>query len=524
MAVVQISKIQLRRGQKNSQSGIPQLSSAEMAWAVDTQELFIGNGSVSEGAPFVGNTKILTERDNILELAASYEFASDDTAITDTVPRSLQSKLDEIQVSVIDFGAVGNGITDNTSAFETAFTQLFNSPNTKYKKVLIVPNGVYAFRSALRIPSNVVLRGETQQGAILKIDDNDIRFVTSGGQELSFFNSTNRPRFINFSNLTISRTTGQFVLSGVADSVFSHIDFTGQYKLGDNVSNLVAEPAALFWQSLNDGIKTTDITFDQCNFKSSSLGVKATATDDPLNTEIKFVSCHFFVNHIGVLVFGVEGQQNNWLFDNCKFEEVATEALQFNAGRNTRLVACEFKNVGNGTGLATNPQTPMVYFEERQGNILINCASDRQQAAGIVTGVNVNNIFAVSEVVNSDKAVFVNRNTSIINRSDSFIPLAAFSADNRYYTINYFLKLGIYSRVGELTMSVSDDFSHVSITDHYQYSSSLVNDPGGQLMINFEFDAFITTVNNFDTIVLTYKNPQQIGQDGSISFDVTYGV
>ena len=46
MAVVQISKIQIRRGKKNSDSGVPQLSSAELAWAVDTQELFIGNGSV----------------------------------------------------------------------------------------------------------------------------------------------------------------------------------------------------------------------------------------------------------------------------------------------------------------------------------------------------------------------------------------------------------------------------------------------------------------------------------------------
>ena len=45
MAVVQISKIQVRRGQKNSNSVIPQLSSAEFAWSVDSQELYIGNGS-----------------------------------------------------------------------------------------------------------------------------------------------------------------------------------------------------------------------------------------------------------------------------------------------------------------------------------------------------------------------------------------------------------------------------------------------------------------------------------------------
>jgi hypothetical protein len=63
MAVVQISRIQIRRGKAQSGTGIPQLASGEMAWAIDTQELFIGNGSVFEGAPGVGNTKILTTND-----------------------------------------------------------------------------------------------------------------------------------------------------------------------------------------------------------------------------------------------------------------------------------------------------------------------------------------------------------------------------------------------------------------------------------------------------------------------------
>jgi len=65
VAVVQISKIQHRRG-KETITGLPQLASAELGWAVDTQKLYIGNGSVDEGAPAVGNTEILTEKTNIL--------------------------------------------------------------------------------------------------------------------------------------------------------------------------------------------------------------------------------------------------------------------------------------------------------------------------------------------------------------------------------------------------------------------------------------------------------------------------
>ena len=42
MAVVQISRIQIRRGQKNQGTGLPQLSSGELGWAIDTQEMFVG--------------------------------------------------------------------------------------------------------------------------------------------------------------------------------------------------------------------------------------------------------------------------------------------------------------------------------------------------------------------------------------------------------------------------------------------------------------------------------------------------
>jgi hypothetical protein len=523
MAVVQISKIQLRRGQKNSQSGIPQLSSAEMAWAVDTQELFIGNGSVQEGAPYVGNTKVLTEHDNILELAASYTFASNDNSIIGSIPRTLQNKLDEY-VSVIDFGAVGDGVTDNTSAFETAFSELFNNTDSRYRKVLVVPNGVYLFKSSLRIPSRVIIRGETQLGTVLKIDSNDIRFVTTNGEELAQFTSTNRPENIDISNLTISRTSGQVVLSGITNSEFTSVNFNGQYTLGNQVSNLVAEPASLFWQNLLPGISTTEINFNDCNFNFNSISVKAVAANEPIDTIIKFNNSKFFVNHIGTLILGLEGQGNDWIFNDCKFEEIAENAFKSTYGKNTVFVDCQFKNVGNITGNSNSPVTPMVYFEEKQGNILVNCLSDRQQVFS--TDVT-ENILAVTEVYNSDKAVFINRNFANIIRDNAFVPLTILSAENKSYTINYFLKLGNYSRTGKLTLSISDDYSNVSITDHYQYSPSLVSDQGGVTMTKFDFGAELRDNNNdtiVDTVVLSYRNPLGNGLEGSISFDVTYGV
>ena len=62
MAVIEIAKIKVRRGQENT-TGLPTLDSGEFGWAVDTQRLYIGNGELAEGAPEVGVTRLLTEDD-----------------------------------------------------------------------------------------------------------------------------------------------------------------------------------------------------------------------------------------------------------------------------------------------------------------------------------------------------------------------------------------------------------------------------------------------------------------------------
>ena len=534
MAVVQISKIQVRRGQKNSNSGVPQLSSAEFAWAVDTQELYIGNGSVAEGAPYVGNTKILTEHDNILDLVSSYQFASNDTSINLSVSRSLQSKLDEY-VSVVDFGAVGDGSTDCVNAFETAFTQLFRNVNTNYRKVLIVPNGEYLFTSDLAIPSGVILQGETQNGAVLNIGDNNIRFITSDGLELANFNSTNRPKNIFIGNLTIQRTTGQLTLSGVADSTFRDIRFLGDYTLGTAIT-IATEPSAIFWENNLVGTRVDNIRFDRCHFEGNSLCLKCSQTD-VFETVIRVDNTKFFVSDTAIYISGVSAQGNNWQINDCEFEEIANQAFKSTNGYGTLIQRSKFKNVGNNTGTAANPDDVMVYFGEKINNVLVNCSSNRQQAAGIVAS---SLITAYSEVFNAAKTNFVDNNYSLIYLSDSFQPLAVFSTRNNYTLINYCLRLGEHARYGTLTILVGNDLSvgangsEVSLTDNFTYSPNFIASEGGTLMTNFEFA--ISKVSNStaddssvldptaDTMVLSYKNPLATGLTGSISFDVTYGV
>ena len=121
MAIIQISQVTQRKG---LQSDLPNpLAGAEFGWSIDTRQLYIGNGTIAEGAPVIGNTEILTEFSDILSVAGTYTYKGSAAGyvvqtgptITQPVTQSLQTWADQ-WVSVKDFGAQGDGITDDTDA------------------------------------------------------------------------------------------------------------------------------------------------------------------------------------------------------------------------------------------------------------------------------------------------------------------------------------------------------------------------------------------------------------------------
>jgi hypothetical protein len=219
MAVVQISRIQVRRGKENSGSGLPQLASGEMAWSVDAQNLWIGNGSVAEGAPFVGNTKILTQNDlssngNILDLI-SYQYKKNDyTIVTGTQGanypyiRGLQSKLDEIQTSVRDFGALGDGVTDDTAAIQLAINQLFlnnlNLSSYSGRITLKFPPGNYIISATIYVPSFTSIEGSGKNKTVIQFNNTK----STPGPVFQFVNDTATPGVPRiFSMPTVARAT-----------------------------------------------------------------------------------------------------------------------------------------------------------------------------------------------------------------------------------------------------------------------------------------------------------------------------
>ena len=174
MAIIQISKIQHRRGLSTD---LPQLASAELGWSVDTRQLYIGNGTIEEGAPTLGNTEILTEYSDILSVAQTYTYKGESggyvvqTGASSSAPiaRTLQSKLDDI-VNVRDFGVVGDGITNDLPAINRALYEVFcRAPNnTLSRRTLYFPGGTYKISGGvIKIPTSASIIGDGPNKTII---------------------------------------------------------------------------------------------------------------------------------------------------------------------------------------------------------------------------------------------------------------------------------------------------------------------------------------------------------------------
>lgn len=416
MAVVQISRIQVRRGQKNSSSGVPQLSSGEFAWAVDSQELFIGNGSIVEGAPYVGNTKILTEHDNILDLSSSYKFGGH--GVLSSINRPLQHKLDET-VSVLDFGAIPDGETDCSDSFAQAFNALY-SGSAPLNKTLFLPAGIYYFGSDLKIPSNVSIRGESQHNVILNINDHNIVFTSTSGEISPNFNDSVFPTNISISDVTIDHRSGQTDISASRFCIFNNVHWRSNYILGtptivtENANNMyilpivgdggnisvsgtgILTPFTQVFSGSHNGTVSSVVGLLNADATFSSLFV-ASSVDSAL--KITTLVSSALSSEITTSIF-VSVQQ-----DNLSFAEIVDPiSTEYNNGSNEVNASVKWINSTFGT------RTSNIRFVECRFSdtpLAINC----QQLMVFDTIVD----FINTEFFNCDTGIFINGVAAVNN-------------------------------------------------------------------------------------------------------------
>lgn len=271
MAIVNITRLQVRRGDF---ADLPQLASAELGWAIDTQQLFIGNGSLAEGAPYVGNTEVLTEHSDIFTniINAEYEFKGNGPVdITTGYSRTLQDRLDDY-VSILAWGEVGLG--DDAVLINTALADLYLNSDQTNKIGLYLPAGIYSVSTPIEIPPNAYIFGDgmgntviqSGYGPIIKTVDSLGQSGVSMGNGLGVGETL--PTNITLRGLTLNGTVDSITFTEIQSTtnmVFDQVEFLGIYDDITVATN--SDQVGLTFVGTDSIAACGNITLTQCRFR-----------------------------------------------------------------------------------------------------------------------------------------------------------------------------------------------------------------------------------------------------------------
>ena len=525
MAIVQISRIQNRKGLNID---LPQLAGAELGWSVDSRQLFIGNGTLEEGAPVVGNTEILTEFSDILNfqttytykgLAAGYQVQTGPNANT-PITQSLQSWMDQ-WASVKDFGATGDGVTDDTDAINRALYQLFcREVNPQIRRSLFFPAGVYKISQTIIIPPYATLYGEGADNSIISMapgDDSALRaYVARTGDSLQQTgsnigsNGAITPRYVTVANLgfyTQDADVDVFLVEDAINCKFDSVNFTGPLTTStlttaiDNIAGVrFASSASLICQS---------ITFDKCSFEGLTYG----ADTDQQIRGVVFSNSRFDTLYQGVSLgtnapvlggpTGVKILHN--FFDNVYAEGIIIGTVSLNAtGYNI------FYDVGNHFNGTTSPATAVIKIENAN-NICVADMFERGDAYATT--------YPRIDLANAGSIGFVN---------GKYVELGPNVIETAPATVltNNVSNQTIYTFDATLIRSTTMNYSITRDTGVRHGTFRVVPTGGGTLTYDDDYDenqsigVTLSATQASNTVSIKYTTTNT-GIDGSITFSIS---
>ena len=389
MAIIQISRITNRKGLTEN---LPQLAGAEFGWCIDSRRLFIGNGTLQAGAPVIGNTEILTEFSDIAALA---DYTYSDIVVgyaaqtgptqSDPVVRSVQAKLDDF-ASVRDFGATGDGVTDDTAAINRALFQLYcRETNTQIRRSLYFPAGTYRVTDTIIIPTYAKLVGEGADCSIISLEPGDSSlpaFVARYGDSLQQtgvnmgLNGAVVPRNIEISSMTFQSPQGTdvFLVEDAQQCWFESVNFVGSLTTAEVEDSIpVPDIAGVRFASTVSNI-CQDIVLERCGFYRCAQGVRA----DQATRGITISNSGFGILNQGLVI---SGSARGFRAVHNQFDLIAAEAIVYDAPLNVSGYNAFF-NVGNSI---LNPMpTHAVIRLGSDNNVSVGDQFERSEAAALV--------------------------------------------------------------------------------------------------------------------------------------------
>jgi len=532
MAITEIARIQVRRGQEN-QTGVPQLEPGEFGWAEDTQNLYIGK-RVSEGANNDNNARILTDKDlaNVFRLAQAgtisvnpstgYRYRNDISntilhSSTGTYAKKLDTWANMIDFTTTWFYSSGTDITkilqESIGTVTNPFGVVVNSnPSQVAISAIKIPAGNFSVSGTISLPPNTKLVGEGAGLTVLTAAGGAPIFQTVDANGQSFFSMNGdtfatQPKNIHIEGMTLISTSTYsstlILLDNVANDDILNVNF------GDPAASTLTSVDGITIRGFSVSSDATlalssNIRIDDCNFNGLNRGVyQNTGTTNRYyiqNSEFSNMSrgVRMWSSANGIVPV-------NGLIDNNIFQNIAREAIYIgtitNTTTNSYVISSNntFRNVGNNfSGDAGTQITPVITFNDG-GN-----SSSNDYFGRFINPINtVTNYPIISgpAVIESPITYVssIGTDTTVGYTITNFV----LTGREQKVSIDYTLideNNTVFSRTGQLTMNITpanveaNEAVFASVSDYFNYAEVL---SGSTNFVIFSTDYTSNITNNY---------------------------
>lgn len=284
-------------------------------------------------------------------------------------------------VDVTNFGAVGNGTTDNYQSIVGAINSLQGNMG-----VIYFPAGDYLINSAINLPDSIIIRGKTPDSTILEFDLN--------GSAINCIN-VSKAQASSFTGITSGFTKGSLSIIVADTSQFTQGNYA---EIRQENGDWDINPASWAEYSVGQIVKIKNISADTL-FLENPLRIDY---DEALNPEIRKVEPKFNVGienlKIKRLDCPEEGGGSNIYFDfaaQCWVKGVESDKsvgshIMLSKSTQVEITECYFHDAFTYDGTATRGYG--VTLSHHTGECLVedNIFKHLRHAMMIKTGANGN--------------------------------------------------------------------------------------------------------------------------------------
>ena len=397
-------------------------------------------------------------------------------------------------VSVKDFGAVGDDSTADVAAIQRALDEVYSDTDqddTRARRIIFFPAGVYRISTAITIPPYAHLVGEGPDKTIIHNTSGSTAVaVTEDDDGQGFGNigdsSATTPTLIQLEGITFKNSGAKAGLSidNATHVYVRNCKFHGSYASGGADSS---DSKGITVRSTT-ALPCSNIVFDQCIFTKFARLVDMSYDV----TNVRFLNCDFSLGYYGALLGeSMDGSSNGLTkgprgvqFNSSSWSQIGQQALYVkpaagaDSGTGPRNIISQNNwyaetIANNWEGVESINEVPVIQFDndecssildffERtdQRNRTFSDSTSPSNAPPEVQGIGIS--------TKQIKQLTLTNNTSSATDTGIYIP----GLNDKGVKIVYKINRASTYRVGTFTISAAGEFS--SYNDDFEESNGTV--------------------------------------------------